>query len=194
VRSLGVDRVIDYTREDFTTNGETCDVIFDAVGKHSFRRSRDSLKGGGTYLAADGLINLVLSLRTPLIGGKNVVLFSMQPRDPRKDVRFLQELIESGRYRVLIDRSYSLEDVVDATRYVETEQKRGNVVLTVSGRLNPAGIVRRVLQICSSTRHSRTSAAPCFKSASAGSYAGSVRHSGVWLWLCGTYAPRHCAA
>ncbi len=133
IASLGADRVIDYTREDFTSTGETYDVIFDAVGKHSFRRCRDSLKRGGIYLATDGLENLVLALWTPLIGDKKVVLFGMQPRDPKKDVvLFLKELIEAGRYRAVIDRCYPLEDVVDATRYVETEQKTGNVVLTVS--------------------------------------------------------------
>jgi NADPH:quinone reductase-like Zn-dependent oxidoreductase len=123
VRSLGADRVIDYTREDFTKNGETYDDIFDAVGKHSFRRYRDSLKDGGTYLATDGLDNLAFSLWTPLTGGERVVLFSIQPRDPKKDVLFLKELIETARYRAVVDRSYPLGDVVDATMYVETEQK-----------------------------------------------------------------------
>ena len=131
VRSLGADRVIDYTQEDFTKNGETYDVIFDAVGKHSFKRCRDSLKRGGIYLATDGLQNLILALCTSRIGDKKV-LFSIPPRYTKKDVLFLKELIEAGRYRAVIDRSYPLEDVVEATRYVETEQKTGNVVLTVS--------------------------------------------------------------
>jgi len=134
VRSLGADRVIDYKREDFTLNGQRYDVIFDAVGKHSFRRCADSLTRRGIYLATDGLENLVLQLSTSLSGGKKVVLFGMQPRDPKKDVvLFLKKLIEAGRYRAVIDRSYPLEDVVEATRYVETEQKTGNVVLTVTG-------------------------------------------------------------
>jgi NADPH:quinone reductase-like Zn-dependent oxidoreductase len=131
VRSLGADRVIDYLQEDFTRNGQRYDVIFDAVGKLSFRRCRDSLQGGGIYLATDGLQNLVLALWTPRFGDKTV-LFSIPPRYTKKDVLFLKELIEAGRYRAVIDRSYPLEDVVDATRYVETEQKTGNVVLTVS--------------------------------------------------------------
>ena len=131
VRSLGADRVVDYTREDFTKNGEAYDVIFDAVGKHSFRRCRSSLKPGGSYLATDGLRNLILALWTPRIGDKKVI-FSIPPRYTKKDVLFLKELLEAGKYRAVIDRSYPLEDVVDATRYVETEQKTGNVVLTVS--------------------------------------------------------------
>ena len=132
VGSLGADRVIDYTREDFAKNGQTYDVIFDAVGKHSFRRSRGSLKRGGSYLATDGLQNLALALWTSRIGDRKV-LFSIPPRYTKKDVLFLKELIEAGRYRAVVDRSYPLEDVVEATRYVETEQKTGNVVLTIDG-------------------------------------------------------------
>ena len=131
VRSLGADRVIDYTQEDFTKNGQTYDVIFDAVGKHSFRRSKGSLKRGGSYLATDGLRNLILALWTSRIGDKKV-MFSIPPRYTKQDVLFLKELIEAGRYRAVIDRSYPLEDVVEASWYVETEQKTGNVVLTVS--------------------------------------------------------------
>ncbi|HEV8191048.1 MAG TPA: NAD(P)-dependent alcohol dehydrogenase, partial [Ktedonobacterales bacterium] len=129
-RSLGADRVIDYTREDFTTNGETYDVIFDAVGKHSFRRCRGSLKPGGSYLATDGLANLLLAWWTSRIGDKKV-RFKLPPRYTQQDVVFLRKLIAAGRYRAVIDRCYPLEDVVEATRYVETERKTGNVVLTV---------------------------------------------------------------
>ena len=104
VRSLGADRVIDYTQEDFTKNGETYDVIFDAVGKHSFRRCRGSLKRGGSYLATDGLQNLVLALWTSRIGDKKV-RFKLPPRYTKQDVLFLKELIEAGKYRAVIDRS-----------------------------------------------------------------------------------------
>jgi NADPH:quinone reductase-like Zn-dependent oxidoreductase len=131
VRSLGADRVIDYTQEDFTKNGQTYDVIFDAVGKHSFKRSKDSLKSGGLYLATDGFRNLILALWTPRFGDKKVI-FQIPPRQTKQDVRFLKELIDAGRYRAVIDRCYPLGDVVEATRYVETEQKTGNVVLTIS--------------------------------------------------------------
>jgi NADPH:quinone reductase-like Zn-dependent oxidoreductase len=132
VRSLGADRVIDYTQEDFTKNGQTYDVIFDAVGKHSFRRCKGSLKRGGSYLATDGLQNLILALWTKRIGEKKVI-FQIPPRYTKKDVLLLKELIEAGRYRAVIDRCYPLEDVIEATRYVETEQKTGNVVLTING-------------------------------------------------------------
>ena len=132
VRSLGADRVIDYTRDDFTKIGETWDVIFDAVGKESFKRTKDSLKRGGSYLATDGFRNLLLDQWTSRFGDKKV-RFQIPPRYTQKDIFFLKELTEAGNYRPVIDRRYRLEDVVEAARYVETEQKTGNVVLTVGG-------------------------------------------------------------
>jgi len=134
VRSLGADEVIDYLHEDFTKNGETYDVILDAVGKHSFRRCRRSLKPGGIYLPTDlGFMWHVplLALLTRWIGDKRMTLAI--GKYTKKDVLFLKELIEAGKYQAVIDRSYPLEDVVEATRYVETQQKTGNVVLTVNG-------------------------------------------------------------
>jgi NADPH:quinone reductase-like Zn-dependent oxidoreductase len=133
VRSLGADDVIDYTKEDFTKNGETYDVIFDAVGKHSFRRSRGALKPNGTYLETDlGFMWHVplLLLATRWIGKKKVKLGITQYS--KEDVLFLKELIEAGKYRAVIDRRYPLEAVIEATQYVETGQKTGNVVLTVA--------------------------------------------------------------
>jgi NADPH:quinone reductase-like Zn-dependent oxidoreductase len=134
VASLGADEVIDYTQDDFTKNGKTYDVIFDAVGKHSFRRCRRSLKPGGIYIESDlGFLWHVpiLALLTRRIGDKRLTL--PIPRYTKTDVLFLKELIEAGKYRAVIDRTYPLEDVVEATRYVETGQKTGNVVLTVNG-------------------------------------------------------------
>ena len=133
VRSLGADEVIDYLTEDFTKNGETYDVIFDAVGKHSFRRCRGSLNEGGTFLETDlGFMWHVpfLILATRLIGDKKVIL--PIPVYSKEDVLSVKELIEAGKYRAVIDRTYPLKDVVEATRYVETGEKTGNVVLTVS--------------------------------------------------------------
>ncbi|HEX4657291.1 MAG TPA: NAD(P)-dependent alcohol dehydrogenase [Streptosporangiaceae bacterium] len=132
VRSLGADHVIDYTREDFTKNGQAYDVIFDAVGKRSFTDCRASLKPGGMFLATDHLHNLMLAWWTSRIGSRKVV-FPIPPRYTKQDVLFLKQLIEAGEYRAVIDRCYPLDDVVDATRYVETKQKTGNVVLTVDG-------------------------------------------------------------
>jgi NADPH:quinone reductase-like Zn-dependent oxidoreductase len=133
VRSLGADEVIDYTQDDFTKNGKTYDVVFDAVGKHSFRRCRRSLKPGGTYIETDlGFMWHVplLDLLTRQIGDKRVRMG--MARYTKQDVLFLKELIDAGEYRAVIDRRYPLEDVIEATRYVETQQKTGNVVLTVA--------------------------------------------------------------
>jgi NADPH:quinone reductase-like Zn-dependent oxidoreductase len=132
VRSLGADVVIDYLQEDFTRNGETYEVIFDAVGKHSFRRCRRSLKPGGIYIETDlGFMWHVppLALLSRWIGDKRVTL--PIPKYTKESVLLIKELIEAGKYRAVIDRTYPLEQVVDATRYVETGQKTGNVVLTV---------------------------------------------------------------
>jgi NADPH:quinone reductase-like Zn-dependent oxidoreductase len=130
VRSLGADEVIDYLHEDFTKIGKTYDVVFDAVGKHSFRRSKPALTRGGIYIATDGLRNFPLAFWTKRFGDKRVV-FTLA-RLTKKNALFLKELIEVGRYRPVIDRIYPLEQVVEATRYVETQQKTGNVVLTLN--------------------------------------------------------------
>jgi NADPH:quinone reductase-like Zn-dependent oxidoreductase len=133
VRSLGADRVIDYVKEDFAKRGETYDVIFDAVGKHSFRRCRRSLKPGGIFVETDlGFMwhAPLVVLLTKWIGDKRARMGIA--RYTKQDVLFLKELIETGKYRAVIDRRYPLADVVDATKYVETGHKTGNVVLTVS--------------------------------------------------------------
>ena len=136
VRSLGADEVVDYLQDDFTKNGKTYDIVFDAVGKQSFRRCRHSLNPGGIYFETDlGFMWHVpiLALATRWIGEKKVTL--PIPKYTKQDVLFVKELIEAGRFRAVIDRTYALEDVVEATRYVETEQKTGNVVLTISSDL-----------------------------------------------------------
>jgi NADPH:quinone reductase-like Zn-dependent oxidoreductase len=134
VRSLGADEVIDYEREDFTRNGLTYDVIFDAVGKHSFRRCKDSLVPGGLFLETDlGFMWHVppLILLTKWIGSKRVIL--PIPKYSKDDVLVVKQLVEEGKYRPVIDRTYPLDEVVEATKYVETGQKTGNVVLTLNG-------------------------------------------------------------
>lgn len=133
VRALGADRVIDYTQDNFTGNRQTYDVIFDAVGKLSFRRCRGSLKPGGMYITADRLVNVLLALWTSRIGDKKVVMV-IPPRYTKEDILFIKGLIEQGKYRAVIDRQYPLEQVMDATRYVETQQKTGNVVLIVASQ------------------------------------------------------------
>ena len=131
VRSLGADHVIDYTRADFTQNGEAYDIVFDAVGMQPFGRCRNSIRPGGAYLATDHLHNLALVLWTSMIGNRKV-LFPIPPKYTKEDVLLLKQLIEEGHYRAVVDRRYLLDDVVDATAYVETKQKTGNVVLTLA--------------------------------------------------------------
>ena len=131
VRSLGADEVIDYLHEDFTKNGETYDVILDAVGKHSFLRSRRSLVPGGLFLATDGLHNFPLALITSRIGDRKVTFTIARPT--KQDALLLKELVEAGKYRPVIDRTQPFEEVVEAHRYVDTLQKTGNVVLTLDG-------------------------------------------------------------
>jgi NADPH:quinone reductase-like Zn-dependent oxidoreductase len=132
VRSLGADEVVDFRQEDFTKSGKTYDVVFDAVGKHSFRRSRHSLVPGGTFVDTDlGFMWHVppLTLLTRWIGSKRVRIGIT--KYSKEDTVLLKELMEAGKYRAVVDRTYPIEDVVEASRYVETGQKTGNVVLTV---------------------------------------------------------------
>lgn len=138
MRALGADSVIDYTRDDFTKNGKKYDVIFDAVSKSSFWRCRRSLEHGGIYMATDlGFLcqNPLLALLTSWTRGKRT-LFPL-PHYTQGDVVFLRGLIETGKYRAVIDRTYPLDQIIDATRYVETKQKTGNVVLNVVSELKP---------------------------------------------------------
>jgi NADPH:quinone reductase-like Zn-dependent oxidoreductase len=133
VRSLGADRAIDYTQEKYIRKGEIYDVIFDAVGKTSFRRCRRGLKPGGLFIETDmGFMAHapLLALLTHWVGDKRVIMGIT--RYTKADLLVLKELIEEGKYRAIIDRRYPLEQVVEATRYVETGQKTGNVVLIVN--------------------------------------------------------------
>jgi NADPH:quinone reductase-like Zn-dependent oxidoreductase len=131
-RNLGADRVIDYTAGDFTKDEQAYDVIIDAVGKTSFGECRQLLKPGGAYLSSElGPLaqNPALALFTPLLRGKKV-MFPI-PKHDQEMVRHLKKLIESGTFKPVIDRQYSLDQIVDAYRYVEEGQKVGNVVVIV---------------------------------------------------------------
>ena len=133
VKSLGADKVIDYTVADFRKSGETYDIIFDmVVGKTSFSGCKNSLKRNGFYLAvAGGLKELFQMLWTSAIGNKKVI-FGGGLASERKDyLLFFKELIEAGKLIAVIDRHYPLEQTAEAHRYVETGHKKGNVVITV---------------------------------------------------------------
>ena len=130
VKSLGADRVIDYTKEDFTKSGQTYDVIFDAVGKSSFSRCKSSLKEKGIYLATlPKLAVLLQMLSTSMVGSKKVKMEGAPAKV--ENLLFLKELIEAGHLGTVIDRRYPLEQTAEAFRYVERGHKKGNVVITV---------------------------------------------------------------
>jgi NADPH:quinone reductase-like Zn-dependent oxidoreductase len=137
VRSLGADDVLDYTREDFVRAGDSYDVVLDAVGKISFNRVRPVLRKGGRFASTDfgprGQVPAlaVLTALASKLGTRQVML--PLPKYRKADVLLLKELIEVGDYRAVIDRRYDLDEAVKATMYVESEQKIGNVVLSVMG-------------------------------------------------------------
>jgi len=132
VASLGPDRVIDYTKDEFMPRGATYHLFFDAVGKLSFRQCRPSLTPNGAYASTDlgpKNQNPFLALSTRF--GKQRVLFPI-PRYTKEDVLFVKGLVEAGAFRAVVDRTYPLERVVEASHYVETGRKTGNVVLTIA--------------------------------------------------------------
>ncbi|MBE0551327.1 MAG: NAD(P)-dependent alcohol dehydrogenase [Ignavibacterium sp.] len=133
VKSLGADTVIDFQTQDFTNTEQRFDFIFDAVGKSSFKKCKPILKEKGIYISTElgkNAENIFYALVTPLLGGKKV-LFPL-PTITKEDINFLKELVEAGKFRPVIDRKYSLEQIVEAYKYVETGQKTGNVVINVT--------------------------------------------------------------
>jgi len=135
VKSLGADKVIDYTKEDFTQTGQTYDIIFDAVGKSSFSRCKDSLTKSGIYLTTVPMpADILQMLWTSIAGGKKVrfAATGLRPAGKKaKDLVFIKELIEAGEIKAVIDRRYPLEQIAEAHSYVEKGHKKGNVVITV---------------------------------------------------------------
>ncbi len=131
VRSLGADDVIDYTQDDFTKNGRTYDLIFDAVGHADFPSCRNSLnEGGRLLLVVAGLPQLMHIPWASMTSTKRV--FAGDTAGRVEDLLFLKELVEAGAYEPVIDRYYAFDEVADAHAYVDTGRKRGNVVLRVT--------------------------------------------------------------
>ncbi len=128
LRSIGADHVIDYSKEDFTTNGEAYDVIFDVVGKGSFSGCMRSLNAQGVYLLGNPRPSQRLRGSWASMTARKKVVASMSYRS--EDLKSLGELIEAGKIKSVIDRRYPLEQIVEAHRYVDTGQKTGNVVIT----------------------------------------------------------------
>ncbi len=130
VKSLGADKVIDYTKEDFSKSGQTYDIIFDTVGKISYSGCVRSLKKKGIYLIGNPRVShIVRGLWTSMTSSKKVKFGLALSRT--EDLIFIKELIEAGKIKSVIDRRYPLEQMAEAHRYVETGHKKGNVVITL---------------------------------------------------------------
>jgi len=133
IKSLGADRVIDYEQEDFTLDYDRYDFVFDAVGKSTFGKCSPLLQPGGVYISSElgpGAQNPFLALATPLLGGKKV-RFPVPLNVPRS-LEFTRKLLREGKFRPIIDRTYPLAEVREAFDYVNSGQKTGNVIITMS--------------------------------------------------------------
>jgi len=131
VRSLGADKLIDYLTEDFTQDHETYDFVFDAVGKSTFTRCKKLLNPKGIYISSElgpYIQNPFLAIFTPLTGGKKVIF--PFPRDIKSSLTFINMLIEKGKFQAVIDKSYPMEQAIDAYKYVASGQKTGNVLIS----------------------------------------------------------------
>jgi NADPH:quinone reductase-like Zn-dependent oxidoreductase len=132
VKSLGADHVIDYTRVDFTKADERYGVVFDAVGTSSFSRCKDALKSDGIYLTTVPSLGIMFqSLKTRLVGKKRAKIAFTGLSTNRERLAFLEARLAAGDLRPVIDRRYSIEEIAEAHRYVDTQRKKGSVVLTI---------------------------------------------------------------
>lgn len=131
VKSLGADKVIDYTREDFTQNGETYDLIFDILGKSSFSKVKRSLKPNGIYLLASFKMKALLDmLWTSLTGSKQKIICAFANETP-ESLTFIKNLVEERKVKAIVDKSFPLEQAAEAHWYVEQGRKQGNVVIAI---------------------------------------------------------------
>jgi NADPH:quinone reductase-like Zn-dependent oxidoreductase len=133
VKSIGADKVIDYTRKDFTQNGETYDLIFDILGRSSFSRVKRSLKPDGIYLLSSFKMKALLDmLWTSLTGSKQKVICAFANETP-ESLTFVKKLVEEGKVKAIVDKSFPMVQAAEAHRYVEQGRKQGNVVIAIQG-------------------------------------------------------------
>jgi NADPH:quinone reductase-like Zn-dependent oxidoreductase len=130
VECLGADQVVDYTKEDFTQSGQTYDLIFDAAGKSSFPKCRDSLNPAGAYVSTMLTAQILLYTLWTSVVGKKKALFAT-PKVTPQDLQFVNELVTAGKLRPVIDRTYPLGELAEAHRYAEQGHVRGRVVIAV---------------------------------------------------------------
>lgn len=132
VRSLGTDHVIDYTQEEFSKSDQCYDILFDTVGKTSMKKCMKVLKPKGKYILTDfGILHILAMLFTSLFGGKKVIGLASNMYWEQEDLIFFKEIIEKGKFRPVIDKSFPLEEIVEAHKYVELGRKVGNVSILV---------------------------------------------------------------
>jgi NADPH:quinone reductase-like Zn-dependent oxidoreductase len=136
VKTLGADKVIDYTKEDFTESGQTYDIIYETVGKSSFSNNLKSLKKNGIYLAGNAGLLQTLKIAWASWRGSEKIVFGPAP-GRTEDLIYVKELLEAGKIKPVIDRRYPLEQIVEAHRYADKGHKKGNVVITVEQSANP---------------------------------------------------------
>jgi NADPH:quinone reductase-like Zn-dependent oxidoreductase len=130
VTSLGADRVIDYTREDFTQNGEAYDLVLDVLGKSSFAQVQRVLKEDGRYLLASFKSKQLIQMLWTSMAGSQKVICALSMEDPA-DMVLIIELVEAGEFKAVIDRGFPLEQTAEAHRYVEDGHKKGHIAITV---------------------------------------------------------------
>lgn len=134
VKSLGADKVIDYTKEDFTQSGDTYDLIIDILGKGSFSRSKKALNENGRYIFISYKMKQVIEmLWTSITGGKKVLCMMLSEKT--ENLTLVKELVEASKYKTIVEKSFAIEKAAEAHRYVEEGLKKGNVVINMGGRL-----------------------------------------------------------
>jgi NADPH:quinone reductase-like Zn-dependent oxidoreductase len=131
VKTLGADKVIDYTKEDFTQGTETYDLIFDILGRSSFTRCKRVLTENGRYLLASFKLKQLLQMLWTSRVGSQKVICALAP-EKSGDLPYIKELIEVGKFKAVIDKCFPLEQAAEAHRYVENGHKKGHIVLTIS--------------------------------------------------------------
>jgi NADPH:quinone reductase-like Zn-dependent oxidoreductase len=131
VKSLGADKVIDYSNEDFTKSRDTYDIIFDTVGKSSFLQSKRALKTKGKYISTVMTLKIIIQSLLTKPGNKKKVIFAMS-LNKTEALNYIRTLIEEGKLKTIIDRQYLLEELREAHSYVEEGHKAGNIVITLS--------------------------------------------------------------
>jgi len=135
VKSLEVTEVIGYPQEDFTRNGKTYDIIFDTPAKSSFSKCKNSLTKNRKYLTTVPWLKDLLQMPWSLVSSRKKAIFAPMGTGPpflkRKDLAFLNNLIENGHLKPVIDRVFPLEQIIEAHRYAENESKKGNIIISV---------------------------------------------------------------